>query len=94
MFIVITDGYWSDTLSCDQAIMNLRMSGVLTGLVYLNDPDGVFSRVYQQIADDGTTTIRVDGHKCEVVTSVSNPLDIVNFAKSMTRLSQKKMLSI
>jgi hypothetical protein len=94
MFIVITDGYWSDTLSCDQAIMNLRMSGVLTGLVYLNDPDGVFSRVYQQIADDGTATIRVDGHKCEVVTSVSNPLDIVNFAKSMTRLSQKKMLSI
>jgi hypothetical protein len=94
MFIAITDGHWSDALSCDQAIMNLRMSGVLTGLVYLNNFESAFSRVYQQTADDGTVTVKVDGHKCEVVTSVANPLDIVNFAKSMTRLSQKKMLSI
>lgn len=88
MLLIITDGEWADSTQCDQLIMHMRMSGILTGLVFLHDP--AFSS-YRFKDDEGNT--KIDGHKCEVVTAIDKPLDIVKVAKSLTALAQQKTMS-
>lgn len=91
MLITITDGAWSNSDDCERIILGMRMSGVLTGLVFLAPSDGE-GLWYVPKTNEGEHII--DGHKCEVVTLVNKPYDIIDFARSMTRLAQKKMANI
>lgn len=91
MLITITDGAWSNANDCERVLMGMRMSGILTGLVFLAPGDGQDIWYMPKTAEGEYV---VDGHKCEVVTLVNNPYDIIDFAKSMTRLAQKKMANI
>lgn len=88
MLLIITDGEWADSHQCDQLIMNMRMNGVLTGLVFLHDP-----AFYSYRMKDSEGNTKIDGHKCEVVTAIDKPLDIVQTAKSLTAIAQRKAMS-
>lgn len=87
ILLVITDGAWSNAMSCEQVIMGMRMSGVLTGLVFLED------KAWAWLNTDSEGNLKIDGHKCEIVTALKDPMDIVDVAKSLTALAQKKVLS-
>lgn len=92
MLLVITDGAWSSPLACEQTIASMRMAGVLTGLVFLAPDTDVehFPFWWYQKDEDGN--YKIDGHKCEVVVHVNEPLKIVDVAKRLTKLSQKRIL--
>jgi len=90
IFLIITDGAWASPDACEQVILNMRMSGTLTGLVFLCDARWEeYPWFYPQ--EDGKPII--DGHKCEVVHALENPLEIVNVAKALTKLAQRKLLN-
>lgn len=93
MMIVITDGDWYNEQSCNQVIATMRTRDILTGLVFLQDADyrEKVVRVYGE--EYGKQLDRINAHYCEVVTRVSNPKDIVQFAKHMAKLSQKRVLA-
>jgi hypothetical protein len=85
LFIIITDGYWSDKSACDSTITHLRHSGVLTGQVYIADDYSV------ERADDNE--IKIDSHNCEVVKVIQNPADITKFARNLVALQQRRILN-
>jgi hypothetical protein len=90
IFLIITDGQWGAASACEQVILNMRMSGTLTGLVFLCEP-GWEQRPWFHPQQNGKQII--DGHKCEVVHALDNPLEIVDVAKALTKLAQRKVLN-
>jgi hypothetical protein len=90
IFLIITDGQWGAASACEQVILNMRMTGVLTGLVFLSDKEWA-QRPWYYPQQDGKQII--DGHKCEVVHALDNPLEIVDVAKALTKLAQRKVLN-
>ena len=90
IFLIITDGQWGAADACEQVILNMRMSGTLTGLVFLCEP-GWEQRPWFHPQQDGKQII--DGHKCEAVHALDNPLEIVDVAKALTKLAQRKVLN-
>ncbi len=90
IFLIITDGQWGAASACEQVILNMRMSGTLTGLVFVCAAKWE-EHPWFYPPEDGKPII--DGHKCEVVHSLDNPLEIVDVAKSLTKLAQRKLLN-
>jgi len=90
IFLIITDGQWGAASACEQVILNMRMSGTLTSLVFLSDKEWE-QRPWFYPQQDGKQII--DGHKCEVVHALDNPLEIVDVAKALTKLAQRKVLN-
>jgi hypothetical protein len=90
IFLIITDGVWGSSDACEQVILNMRMSGTLTGLVFLSGKDWA-QRPWFYPQKDGKQVI--DGHKCEIVHALDNPLEIVDVAKALTKLAQRKLLN-
>jgi hypothetical protein len=88
MMIVITDGSWGSALACEEAILAMRGNGVLTGLVFLADPNPSTQWQYSKTAEN---EIIVDAHKCEVAVMLTAPRQLVDFAKDITKLSQKRV---
>lgn len=93
MLLVITDGEWSHANSCDEIILTLRMQGVLTGLVFLTPPITEDRPIWWMSKDDNGNYL-INGHKCEVVTHLDSPLKIVEVAKALTKLAQRKVLTV
>lgn len=91
MFIIITDGQWDSSRQCDELILSMRMTGALTGLVFLMPPLAEGQSVWWLAQDHGKYVI--DGHNCEVAHALDTPLDIVHVAKAMTALAQRKVLN-
>jgi hypothetical protein len=91
MFIIITDGQWDSSRQCDELILSMRMTGTLTGLVFLMPPLVEGQTVWWLPRDDNKYVI--DGHNCEVAQALDTPLDIVHVAKAMTALAQRKVLN-
>lgn len=87
LLMVITDGAWGDARSCDQTIATMRMSGVLTSLVYLSDTEGYWR---PRVNEHGEAI--VDAHKCEFATHLTDPTNIVDVAKQITRRAQRAVL--
>lgn len=93
MMIVITDGDWYNEAACNQVIATMRTRDILTGLVYILDENYMekVERVYG--AEYAAGMRRINAHYCEVATQVSDPKDIVKFAKDMAKLSQARVLA-
>jgi hypothetical protein len=88
LLLIVTDGAWGSPRSCDQLVASMRTSGVLTSLVFLTEPvENIPS--YLRGVDGG---MAVDGHKCEVVQHLTNPLKIVDVAKAITKRAQRALL--
>ena len=87
LLMVVTDGAWGDARSCDQMIASMRMSGVLTSLVYLSDTEGYWR---PRVNEHGEVV--VDAHKCEFATHLVDPTNIVDVAKQITRRAQRAVL--
>lgn len=91
IMLVITDGQWFGAKPCDELILGMRMSGILTSLVFLMPPTEDGAIHYWLPRQDNKYVI--DGHNCEVVTALDSPLDIVTVAKSITNLAQRRVLN-
>jgi hypothetical protein len=93
MLLVITDGAWSQSESCEEVIISLRAQGVLTGLAYLIDPaeaeDGVLP--WWMPRDPDTNEVLIDAHRCEVAMDSTDPGSLVLFAKALSDLSRAKL---
>lgn len=92
IFLMITDGEWANPNQCDQVILGMRLTGVLTGLVFLMPEVEPGQSVWWLPRDDQGKYV-INGHSCEVVTALDTPLDIVSVAKSLTSLAQRKVLN-
>lgn len=90
MLIVITDGYWGNSDACNQVVATLRSSGVLTGLVYLEEKE--LHNIFKRTDDNGNTLY--DAHYCEMFTKLDDPSDIVDFAKQLASVSRKRLLNL
>ncbi len=88
LLLVVTDGAWGSPQACDQLITGMRTSGVLTSLVFLTEPSENIP--YYLRGADGS--MAVDGHKCEFVQHLTNPLEIVDVAKAITKRAQRALL--
>jgi Mg-chelatase subunit ChlD len=88
LLLVVTDGAWGSPQSCDQLIASMRTTGILTSLVFLTEPAENVP-YYLRGVDGG---IAVDGHKCEFVHHLTNPLQIVDVAKAVTKRAQRALL--
>jgi hypothetical protein len=88
LLLVVTDGAWGSPQACDQLIAGMRTSGVLTSLVFLTEPAENIP-YYLRGVDGG---MAVDGHKCEFVQHLTNPLQIVDVAKAITKRAQRALL--
>jgi hypothetical protein len=88
MMVVITDGSWGSEAACEEAILAMRGNGVLTGLVFLADPNPANHWQYKKTTEN---EIIVDAHKCEVAVMLTAPSQLVDFAKDITKLSQKRV---
>lgn len=91
MFIIITDGQWDSSRQCDELILSMRMTGALTGLVFLMPPLVEGQTVWWLPRDHNKYVI--DGHNCEVAQALDTPLDIVHVAKAMVASAQRKVLN-
>lgn len=87
LLMVITDGQWGDARSCEQVIASMRLSGIITSLVFLSDTEG-----YWRPRVDEHGNVVVDAHKCEFATNLTDPNDIVSVAKQITRRAQRAVL--
>lgn len=88
LFITITDGAWDYPAICDQQIANLRLTGVLTSLVFLSDEsENLFGS-----PKDSNGNYLVDAHKCEFSYHLTDPSKIVDVAKQLTRRAQRAVL--
>lgn len=90
ILIVITDGDWGNKIACDQVIASMRSSNVLTGLVYLEDAN--LHEVFKHYDDNKNRMF--DAHYCEMFTHLTNPSDIVDFAKQLAKVSRERMLHV
>lgn len=90
MMIVITDGDWGGADKSNQVIATMRSKGILTGLVYLEEPET--PEHYKRKDEHGNYLI--DAHMCEVAEKLTNPRAIVSFAKAFAKLSQKRLLAV
>lgn len=88
--ITITDGAWDNSQQCDWFIAEMRQADVLTSLVYLAD-DWLATRA-KEAQEKGQEPFRIDGHKCELVSVITKPHDIITLAKDMVSMQQRKML--
>jgi hypothetical protein len=89
MMITITDGQWDNTRACDQVIATMRSSGIVTGLVFLQDsktPEIFIRR-------DAVGSQMIDAHYCEAATLLTEPRRIVEFAKQLTKVSRERVLT-
>lgn len=86
LFIIITDGWWGEKEPCDATIADMRMSGVLTGQVYIADN-------YTMERANSDTDVRIDSHSCEVVKVVTDPADITDFARQLVYRQQRQLLN-
>ena len=89
MMLMITDGQWANTSACEQVIATLRNNGVVTGFVYLQPADT--PEIY--IRRDETGTQLVDAHCCEAAVMLTEPRQIVDFAKQLTKVSRERLLA-
>ncbi len=92
MFIIITDGMWDSSKQCDELILSMRMTGALTGLVFLMPPIVEGQNIWWLPRDSNGQYV-IDGHNCEVAHALDTPLDIVHVAKAMTTIAQRKVLN-
>jgi hypothetical protein len=86
LLVVITDGYWFDKQDSDAAIAEMRMAGVVTGLVHLIDN-------YTSEMSEAGKDINIDTHGCDVVKTLTNPHDITDFAKQLVQRQQRMVLN-
>ena len=91
MFIVITDGDWSSEVSCDQVIATMRVQGVMTGLVFLEETSEG-SNWWKRYDETGARLI--NAHCCELFEKLENPRDILKFAKGLAKLSRTRLVSM
>ena len=82
LLVTITDGYWFDKQESDAVVAEMRMSGVVTGLLHLLDE--YYVKAYEQGGD-----YRIDGHGCDVVKTIDNPHDITDFARQLVQRQQQ-----
>ena len=92
IMLILTDGLWEGETAAESTIISMRQSGILTGLAFIH-ADGAFSKdqVSYLMAKDENGNPAIDGHYCEVVTDVTDPHKLVNFAKSLADLSRAKL---
>jgi hypothetical protein len=86
LLVVITDGYWFDKQESDAAIAEMRMAGVVTGLVHLIDN-------YTEEMSEAGRDVNIDTHGCDVVKTLTNPHDITDFAKQLVQRQQRMVLN-
>jgi hypothetical protein len=89
MMLMITDGQWANPSACEQVIATLRNNGVVTGFVYLQPADT--PEIYIQRDETGTQLI--DAHCCEAAVMLTEPRQIVDFAKQLTKVSRERLLT-
>jgi hypothetical protein len=82
IFITITDGAWNyehhySGASADSLIEQLGARGVTTALGFISGWDN-----YPMDA--------VDGHNCQIKRNISNPIELIDFAKAIVAQSIKK----
>lgn len=85
LFIVITDGQWSNKVNCDAIVTEMKLGGVLTGLVHLE------SRGLDEM-EESEYAYHIDTHGCEVVKVLDNPHDITDFARQIVNRQQQLVL--
>lgn len=89
MMLMITDGQWAAVSACEQVIATLRNAGVVTGFVYLQPEDT--PEIFIQRDESGTQLI--DAHCCEAAVMLTEPRQIVDFARQLTKVSRERLLA-
>jgi hypothetical protein len=90
ILIVITDGVWWNSEEQDRIIHQLRRSGVITSLAFVDQASQWTDEQRARYAGDGPT--QVDGHGAEIVVSLGNGNALLTLAKALVKAGIKRNL--
>lgn len=90
IMLIITDGLWESEEEAERSIISMREEGVLTGLAFIY-PENLGEYFKSLFPTDEDGSMAVDAHRCEVATDVTDPIKLVDFAKSLADLSRAKL---
>lgn len=87
LLIVITDGVWYNSKEQDKTIAQLRRSGVVTALGFID-----YQNQYPP-EQRGNNVTKIDGHNAEIVVPLDNGSSLLTLAKALVKVAIKRNLS-
>lgn len=91
IIITITDGQWYDDDKSDTVLRELRRSGVITALAYVDDRE--YSAKRWGNPDAPLPKLTIDAHGCEVVEKVNDASQLFGLAKKLVKAGVSRNLS-
>lgn len=91
IIITITDGQWYNDDASNDILRELRRSGVITALAYVDDRQYLAEK-YQRVIDH-TMPFKIDAHGCEVVSRVNDASELFGLAKKLVKVGVSRNLS-
>jgi hypothetical protein len=91
IIIAITDGQWYDGDKSNTVLRELRRSGVITALAYVDDRQ--YNAERWGNPDAPLPKLTIDAHGCEVVEKVNNASELFGLAKKLVKAGVSRNLS-